>query len=210
MFWKNVGELPSARSGFGGANVGGVFHVAGGQEYHPWRIFTHWYTLGSSMWSLISDQWSMISDHWSALPPYKTDQVWMETMITWRKSFCGTLSLRTGLYCENVIFLNRRISKHFQMKKSNPNSGRSLERWWRGGGALRWPRWSTIPNQTTHNHNQILAIPNQTDLSHSKIFQVPLSAVLQFCLWLGFKQRIGNESFPYNINYDFRYYCCLP
>ena len=117
-------------------------------------------------WSviMISDRWSVIS--WSALPPYKTDQVWMETMITWRKSFCGTLSLRTGLYCENVIFLNRRISKHFQMKKSNPNSGRSLERWWRGDGALRWPRWSTIPNQT--KHNQILALPNQTDLSHSK------------------------------------------
>ena len=110
----------------------------------------------------------VVIDQWSDLPPYKTDQVWMETMITWRKSFCGTLSLRAGLYCENVIFLNRRISKHFQMKKSIPNSGRSLERWWRGGGALRWPRWSTIPNQTTHNHNQILAIPNQTDNSHSK------------------------------------------
>ena len=34
MVWSKVGELPSARSGFQGANVGGLFHVAGGQKTH--------------------------------------------------------------------------------------------------------------------------------------------------------------------------------
>ena len=34
MVWSEVGDLPSARSGFQGANVGGLFHVAGGQKTH--------------------------------------------------------------------------------------------------------------------------------------------------------------------------------
>ena len=32
MVWRKVGELPSARSGFGGANVDELFHVAGGRD----------------------------------------------------------------------------------------------------------------------------------------------------------------------------------
>ena len=38
MVWSKVGELPSARSGFQGASVGGLFHVAGGQCKHELGI----------------------------------------------------------------------------------------------------------------------------------------------------------------------------
>ena len=84
MVWRNVGQLPSARSGFGGANLAGIFHVAGGRD----TLMIQALIPSNSFQSLM-----LLS---------LNDQVWTKTMTTSKKFFCGTLCQRLGKYCANL------------------------------------------------------------------------------------------------------------
>jgi len=63
MVWRKVGELPSARSGFGGANVDELFHVAGGMDEN------YDYLKEILLWDPVAENWQaageMKAGRWS-------------------------------------------------------------------------------------------------------------------------------------------------